>query len=144
MLSPVNSPVIIFGDGDKCLKWLCPRFMTDYTLNGERERGRRRDRPTERERKKNRDREKERKEEREQVNLRRCNRSKKTLKIHRYRSNNRLLKNWFTYVHRMDYIIDSLSKYRNWIPLNRWIIDLNHSFTNNYQKFSYFIRFITV
>ena len=48
-----------------------------------------------------------------QGNLRRCNRSKKLSKIHRYRSNNRLRKNQFMYVNRIDYIIDSLSKYRN-------------------------------
>ena len=56
-------------------------------------------------------------------NLRQIHRSKKTSKIHRYWSNNRLRKNWFIYVNRIDYIIDSLSKYWNWIASNRFIIE---------------------
>ena len=38
----------------------------------------------------------------------------------------------FIYVNQIDYIIDSLSRYQNWITLNRWIINLNHPFTDNY------------
>ena len=57
---------------------------------------------------------------------------KKTSKIHRYRSNNWLRKNWLIYVNWIDYIIDSLSKYRNWIALNRWIISfLDHKNIKN-------------
>ena len=68
---------------------------------------------------------------------------KKSSKNHPYRPNNWLRKNWFIYVYRINYIIDSLSKYRNWIALNRLIIDLSHPFTDNYPKF-YNNRFFIV
>ena len=40
------------------------------------------------------------------TNLRQCNRSKKTSKIHRYRANNRLRKNGLIFVHRIDTCFD--------------------------------------
>ena len=65
-------------------------------------------------------------------NLRRLHRSKKTLKIHRYRSNNRLQKNWFIYLNQIDYIINSLSKYR----IN------NRLFINYLPRCSYHLLYI--